>query len=310
MVVTQVRTTRPAPSAGPRRRPPGLSRRRTRAAHAYVTPLAVMVGVFFLVPLVLMVWMSLNHWPLIGASRPNGVANYHTLTQSLFVQSIWFTVKYTVVTTIVLSLVAFGLALLVQGRRSGTGFFRAVFFLPSAVGLASASLLFYSLFVTDDSPLNAAARWLGLTHDDVGWLGSNNHALASVVGMVTWRFAGFYMLILMTGLQSIDPELYEAARIDGGGRWRILWNVTVPLLRPSIALMLILSITGSLLAFDQFFILTGGRHETATAVISVYRQAFIQQDLGGAAAMSVVILLVLLVINGAQLLVLRRGEHR
>ncbi|WP_143532502.1 carbohydrate ABC transporter permease [Saccharothrix sp. ALI-22-I] len=86
-----------------------------------------------------------------------------------------------------------------------------------------------------------------------------------------------------TGLQSIDPMLYEAARADGANRWQILWRVTLPLLRPTLALTTVLSLTGSLLAFDQFFILTGGRHETATVVISVYREAFLSQDLGRAA---------------------------
>ncbi len=257
----------------------------------YAAPMAAIVAVLFIIPLGLMFWMSVNDWPLLGASSPNGLKNYHVLSDQLLVDAIWFTIKYTIVTTIVLSLISFGLALLVQERRYGVGFFRSVFFLPSAVGLASATLLFYSLFVNDASPLNTVARWLHLTNGTVNWLGTSNHALESVVGMITWRFAGFYMLILMTGLQAID-------------------SITLPLLRPTIALMLILSITGSLLAFDQFFILTGGRQHTATAVIAIYRQAFIRQDLGGAAAISVVVLLVLLVINGAQLLILRRNENK
>jgi multiple sugar transport system permease protein len=124
--------------------------------------------------------------------------------------------------------------------------------------------------------------------------------------MITWRFAGFYMLILMTGLQSIDPELYEAARIDGANRRQIMWRVTLPLLRPTLALTMVLSVTGSLLAFDQFFILTGGRHDTATVVIDIYREAFLSQDLGRAAAVSVATLVVLIVLNLAQMRLIRR----
>ena len=312
-MTTQVHVTTerraPAPPRVRRRRSP-LQRKRGRIGVLYATPMAVIVAVLFVIPLGLMIWMSVNDWPLLGSSSPNGLKNYHVLSDQLLVDAIWFTVKYTIVTTIVLSLISFGLALLVQERRYGVGFFRSVFFLPSAVGLASASLLFYSLFVNDESPLNTVARWLHLTSGTVNWLGTSNHALASVVGMITWRFAGFYMLILMTGLQAIDPQLFEAARTDGANRWQIMRSITLPLLRPTIALMLILSITGSLLAFDQFFILTGGRHETATAVIAIYRQAFIRQDLGGAAAISVVVLLVLLVINGAQLFFLRRNENK
>jgi multiple sugar transport system permease protein len=285
-----------------------LARRRSRTGTLYVLPMAVIVAVLFVVPLGLMVWMSVNHWPLLGASKPNGVQNYRALADPLFLRAVVFTLKYTVVTTVVLSLVAFGLALLMQERRPGVGIFRTVFFLPAAVGLASTTLLFYSMFNNTDSPLNTAIRVLHL--DAVDWLGTNTSALLSTVGLITWRFAGFYMLILMTGLQSIDQTVYEAARTDGAGRWQILRHVTLPLLRPTIALMMVLSVTGSLLAFDQFFILTGGRHNTATVVIDVYREAFLSQDLGRAAAISVVTLVVLVVINGGQLAALRRDDAR
>lgn len=312
MATTEVGSARqvmvPTPPRMPRRS--ALRRRRARVGALYAAPMALIVAVLFVIPLGLMIWMSLNDWPLLGASKPNGLKNYRVLSDSLLVDAIWFTIKYTIVTTIVLSLVSFGMALLVQERRRGVGMFRSLFFLPAAVGLASASLLFYSLFVNDESPLNTIARWLHLTNGQVNWLGTSNHALASVVGMITWRFAGFYMLILMVGLQAIDPQLYEAARTDGANRWQIMRSITLPLMRPVLALMLILSITGSLLAFDQFFILTGGRQQTATAVIAIYRQAFIRQDLGGAAAISVVVLAALLVINGAQLLLLRRRDGK
>jgi multiple sugar transport system permease protein len=284
-----------------------LSRSRRRMGLLYATPMAAIVAVFFVVPLALMIWMSFNHWPLLGASSPNGVHNYRALADPLFLRAIVFTLKYTAVTTVVLSLVAFGLALLVQENRPRSGLFRTIFFLPAAVGLASASLLFYGMFSSDSSPLNVIARLLGFEHVD--WLGTSGSTLASSVTMITWRFAGFYMLILMTGLQSIDPMLYEAARTDGATRWQIMRKVTLPLLRPTIALMMVLSVTGSLLAFDQFFILTGGRHETATVVIDIYREAFISQDLGRAAAVSVATLVVLLLLNGAQLRLLRRDHN-
>jgi multiple sugar transport system permease protein len=307
-VVSLLSTRAPSTSGGPDSRRtvngPGLSRGRRRLGILYATPMGVIVATLFLIPLGLMFWMSVNHWPLIGASAPNGVANYAALQDPLFVRAIGFTLKYTVVTTVVLSLVSFGLALLVQEHRPGTGFFRTVFFLPAAIGLASASLLFYGLFNTESSPLNGAVRFL--FSSDIDWLGSNGNALASTVGMITWRFAGFYMLILMTGLQSIDPVLYESARADGASRWQIMRLVTLPLLRPTLALMMVLSVTGSLLAFDQFFILTGGRHDTATVVIDIYREAFLSQDLGRAAAISVVILVVLIAVNGTQLFLIRR----
>jgi multiple sugar transport system permease protein len=116
------------------------------------------------------------------------------------------------------------------------------------------------------------------------------------------------MLILLVGLQAIPRELYEAASIDGAGSWQAFRRITLPLLRPSLALALILCVTGSLLAFDQFFLLTygGPGSSTVTIVYAIYREAFLKQNLGAAAALSIVLLLALLVLNAAQFRGLRR----
>jgi multiple sugar transport system permease protein len=302
--VTRARPRTPTRTAPPDRRRPTIARARRRLGILYAGPMALLVVVLFVIPLVLMVWMSVNHWPLLGASSPNGVENYSALNDPLFLRAIVFTLKYTAVTTVVLGLVAFGLALLVQETRPGVGAYRTALFLPSVVGLASTSLLFYGLFNTEASPLNELVDFLGL--GPVDWLGSTDNALASAVGMITWRFAGFYMLILMTGLQSIDPVLYEAARADGANRWQILWRVTLPLLRPTLALTMVLSLTGSLLAFDQFFILTRGGPDgsTVSMVMVIFREGFTRFNLGSAAAISVLLLVVLVALNVIQLRVL------
>ena len=273
----------------------------------YAAPAAVMVVVFFLIPLVLVFWMSLHDWKILGTPTWNFPENYKDIPDDqLLKDAIGFTLKYTVITTVVLSGFAFGLALLVQETaRPGTSLLRTAYFLPGAVGVAAASLLFYSLYI-DGGPLDDFLMWTGITDKPWGWLSTPNKALFSTILMVIWRFAGFNMLILLTGLQAIPTDVYEAGRIDGATRWQLLRHITLPLLRPTIALMLVLSITGSLLAFDQFFILTGGRHDTATVVIDIYREAFLSQDLGRAAAVSVATLAVLIVLNVAQMRLIRR----
>jgi multiple sugar transport system permease protein len=279
----------------------------------YATPAALVVAVFFVTPLVLVGWMSLNHWPLIGSPSPNVPDNYTGLYHNpLIPDAIWFTLKYTAVVTVVLILAALGLALLVQERRLGVGLFRTAYFLPGAVGLASASLLFYGMLRGDGGPVDGILRHLGLIDHPVSWTGTPTMALASTVGLIVWRFAGFDMLILLTGLQAIPTELYEAARVDGAGHWRVFRRITLPLLRPTLALILVLTITGSLLAFDQFFIFTRGGpdNSTLTVVMVVYREAFVRFDLGAAAALSVVVLAVLVLLNVLQLRVLRRGSSR
>lgn len=273
-------------------------RRQAMTGWLYAAPNAVMVGLFFLVPLGLVGWMSAHRWPLLGEPELNFPDNYTGVADDdLIASAVWFTVRYTVVITVALFAIAFALALLVQRRRRGVGLLRTAFLLPMAVGFASASLLF-----------------LGLLSDEIGlgageWTSAGaNSALGSAVLLVLWRFAGFMMLILLTGLQAIPTELYEAARVDGAGRWQTLWRITLPLMRPTIALVLTLMVTGSLLAFDQFWILTRGGPDNSTTslVMVIYREAFVRLDLGSAAGISVLLLAVLVVFTIGQLGVLRR----
>ena len=283
-------------------------RSRSLKGIGYTTPATVIVVVFFLVPLVLVFWMSANDWPLLGSPTQNLPGNYSNIGHDqLLHDAITFTLKYTAIVTVVLSGVAMGLALLVQEQRPGVGVMRTAYLLPSAVGFAAASLLFDG-FYAQDGPLDDILQATGIIDEPVAWLGSPSKALFSTIAMVVWRFAGFNMLILLTGLQAIPTDVYEAARIDGASRWQLFRHITLPLLRPTIALMLVLSITGSLLAFDQFFILTRGGPDgsTVSVVMVIYREAFTKFNLGYAAAISVVLLAVLVALNVLQLRVLGR----
>ncbi|GGM70216.1 sugar ABC transporter permease [Dactylosporangium sucinum] len=297
----------PAVTAAPARR-----RRDTRRwiGALYAAPTAFVVGMFFVVPLGLVAWMSLHHWPLLGPPELNAPENYAALSDDdLLGTAAWFTLKYTVVVTVLLFALSFGLALIVQHRSRGVGLLRTAYFLPAAVGFASASLLFLGMLSDEIGPVNRILEAVGLLDGYVSWTsGSPNTALGSAVGLVLWRFAGFNMLILLTGLQAIPVEVYEAARLDGATAWQIFRRITVPLMRTTIALVLTLMVTGSLLAFDQFWILTRGGPDNSTTslVMVIYREAFIELDLGSAAAISVVLLGVLIVFNVVQLGMLRR----
>jgi multiple sugar transport system permease protein len=303
----------PSTATPPRRRTLTVRTRRSLLGLGYAAPTAAVVAVFFLAPLALVLWMSANHWPLLGNPTPNLPQNYTGIGHNtLFTGAIWFTVKYTVIMTAVLFSVAFGLALLVQNRRPGVGLLRTAFFLPAAVGFATASLLFLGLLSNEIGPVNPLLQHLGIISHPVAWItDSPDSALGSAVALVLWRFAGFNMLIILTGLQAIPTELYEAARMDGAGRVQILRRITLPLMRPTVALVLILMITGSLLAFDQFYILTGGGpdNSTTSVVMVIVREAFIRFDLGSAAAISVVVLAVLVLLNVVQLSILRRRSR-
>jgi multiple sugar transport system permease protein len=285
-------------------------------------PVVVFVVLLFVVPLVMVVQMSFSDWSLIGGYRginfpdnfstprnDSGIA-YGVLNDPNLAKAVQFTLVYTFVVTVVMLALALGLALLVQEATRWNAVLRTAILVPSALGLASASLLFYGLYTPAYGPINPVLQALGLIDQPIAFLGTPEGALWSTVALIVWRFTGFYMLLLLVGLQAIPVDVYEAARIDGAGRWQIFRSITIPLLRPSLALAVILCVTGSLLAFDQFFILTRGGPDgsTMTLVQLIYFEAFGRQDLGAAAAFSVLVLVALVVINLVQFRALRVRE--
>ncbi|AEG43576.1 carbohydrate ABC transporter permease [Isoptericola variabilis] len=297
-----------------RHRPAVVARRQAREGWAYAAPTALFVVVLFVLPILLVGQMSVSDWPLLAGNRGvNFPANYSdALGHRFFWESVVFTVKYTVIATVLLIGLGLGLALLVQESSRWTNALRTAILVPSALGLASASLLFYALYSPQVGPLSPLLRRLGIVDGPVSFLGSPDGALWSTVFLIVWRFAGFYMLLLMVGLQGIPHDVMEAARMDGANRWQIFSRVTLPLLRPSLALCTVLCVTGSLLAFDQFYILTKGGpdNSTLTVVQLIYNVAFQgQNDLGVAAALSIVVLAALVVVNVAQLRAMRAGQE-
>ena len=284
--------------------------RRRRRRHSqwngllFVLPALLLVTIFFIVPLGMAAWMSLHKWPLMGVPRWVGLDNYERLlTDKSFWSSLWFTIEYTVVITIGLLGVAMALALIVQGQGKAISAYRTIYFLPVVTGFASAALLWVWLSNVDTGLFSPLAQDIGLTEGRVNILASFTPAFWSVIAMVIWKMAGFYMVILMSGLQSIPTDYIEAARIDGA-KWSQRFRfIIMPLIRKPFALALILCISGSMLAFDQFYIILSGgpRNQTVTAVYKIFNESFISFRLGYGAALSMVLLLILLVLSVIQL---------
>lgn len=276
------------------------------AGYLYIAPAFLVVGVFFFCPLGLLVWMALHDWPLLGKPQFQGLTNFAALFQdTTFWESFWFTAKYTMVITPAIFLLAYGLALLINSRAPGTGVFRTIYFLPVVIGLGTASLLWVWL-------LNDQVGMLHRILVSWGWLrepalANGNTAFLAVIVMVIWKTVGFTMVLLLVGMQAIPNDLYEAARIDGASWWAQQLNITFPLLRATFALALIMSVVGSFLAFDQFYIMTGGGpdNSTITVVYWIYRASFTYFKLGYGAAMSLVLMAGLTILSACQLLILR-----
>ena len=287
------------------------ARRRRLIGALYAAPTALVVLVFFVLPLLLVARMSASDWTLLTGDRGiNLPRNFGVLPSNpLFWPAVEFTVRYTVIVTVLLIGLGLLMALLVQEGSRWVGLMRTVFLLPLAVGLAAAALLFWGFYSPQIGPLNPILQGAGLIQQPIQFLGTPTNALLSTVFLIVWKFAGFYMLILLVGLQQIPHDVYESAAIDGAGRWQTFRHITLPLLRPALALSLILCVTGSLLAFDQFYILTRGGpdNSTVTIVQLIYREAFVRSNLGVAAALSLLLLGALVVLNTFWFKSLRRG---
>lgn len=277
----------------------------------FVLPSLLFIATFFLAPLVLTVWMSLHNWPLFGQKSYIGLQNYVDLiSDTSFWDSLLFTTKYTLIVTPALFISAFVLALLVQRPGRLSGFFRSAYFLPVVIGMSSASLLWVWLYNDQVGIFSAILMKLGIVEEAVQWFDTGDSALLSIVWMVTWKMTGFTMILLLVGLHSIPSELYEAARIDGASALAQVRYITLPLMRRTFALALTVSVIGSYLAFDQFYIMTHGgpQNSTLTVVYWIYRAAFTYTKVGYASAMSVVLLLILIVLSVVQLYLLRSDD--
>lgn len=287
------------------------SRGQALAGLAFLAPCLLLVVVFFIIPLAMMIWMSFHEWPLLGQVSFSGLQNYGELwADKRFWQSVWFTMKYAAILTILIFLVAFPLALMVQRQRPGVTVMRTVFFLPVSIGMATAATLWVLIINPDVGVAGPLFQSLSLADGPIQFLRSASSALWTVIVMVVWKSVGFSMILLMTGLQNVPSDIYEAARIDGAGRFRIFRSMTLPLMRKTTALALILCVSGAMQAFDQFFFITQGgpRNQTVTAVYSIYVTSFSSYRLGYGAAMSVVLLAILVLLGIIQYVALRNKE--
>jgi multiple sugar transport system permease protein len=285
-----------------------MARRRRLVGLALTLPAVVFVGVFFFAPLVTMGWMSLHDWPLVGRTKWVGLGNYKDLvTDSSFLHSLGLSLLFVLVATPLSVLLGLALAVLVQKNRTGAGVFRSVFFLPMVIGFAAAAYIWLWLLNPDVGHVNQILGDLGLMDKPILWLAHTGTALVAAVSLFVWKNVGFSMLLLMGGLQSIPDEIREAAAIDGAGRMRTFGSITLPMMRRTIALVLVFSTVGSVLVFEPFYILTrGGPGNSTTGVVQwVFSTSFFNFDLGYGAAASLVLLALLVFFSAFQLRAMR-----
>lgn len=282
--------------------------RKRLAGFLFVLPAMTFTLLFFIIPLLMTIWMSLHDWPLIGEQTFIGMENYQSIaTDDQFFDSLSFTVKYTLLVTPGIFVLGFVLASLVNLPLRGVGFFRTSYFVPYVIGLGASSLLWVWLLNGRVGIINEILEQLHVIDRPIIWMGKFNTALFAIIVSIVWKTVGFTMVLLLTGMQAIPTELYHAAMVDGAGYFSRLRFITLPLLRPTIALAMVLSVIGSFLAFDQFYIMTAGgpRNQTITVVYSIFLNSFTYFKMGYGAALSIVLLVILVVLSMIQLRLIR-----
>lgn len=311
MSTTIIAPTPAEPAHRPRTRRHHSLTHPPRVGLLLVAPALLMIAVFVLAPLLFALGISFTNWPLIGDVAPAGLTNYVNVgADAGFLQAVGYTLLYTAIVTLPILVLGYVLAVLVRGRRRGATLLRTVFFLPFVVGLSTLSFITVLEAQPTSGAINLVLATLGITDFSTAWLVDGPLATGLISALVIWGVAGLTMLLLMAGMQAIPREVYESADLDGASWWQQEWQITIPMLRRTIAVSLVISVIGSLLAFTQFYVLTSGGpgSATSTVVLYIYKRAFVQLQLGAASALSIVLVIVVALVTAVQLWLLRSEE--
>ena len=277
-----------------------------------MAPALLFVGVFVLIPLGQLVAVSLTDRSLLGGGKFIGFANYWRIwNDSSFWRALEFTAKYTLVLTPILIGLGFALALLTVENSLLKRLTRTIVFLPVVIGLSSSSLLWFWLLDEQVGLLNKLLVDLRVIREPIVWFATADLAFWAVVISITWKVVGFGMVLFIAGIQSINPDILEAALMDGASYWGRVRLIILPLTRRVLLLTTLVSAIGSMLAFDQFYIMTSGgpRGQTFTAVYWIYQSSFISFKLGYGGALSMVLMLIILVFSTMQIALTARSAE-
>lgn len=306
------RRSEPRP-AGSRRSDTGVPRSRRRrgdlpAAICFLLPAAVGFLVFYLWPALRTLYLSFTDYSLLAPPAWTGVANYQRLWHDeQFWNALKVTVEYVVINIGVQTVVSVAMAVLMH-RLTRSSVIRGILLLPYLVANVVVALVWYMMLDAQLGVVNKLLEWCGV--DPVAFFGQTSTAIPTIALVNVWRYMGYTALLLFAGLQAIPKTMYEAAAIDGASEWRMFWRITLPLLRPVLALVMVLSIIGSFQVFDTVAVTTKGGPINSTRVIYfyIYEQAFQRFNFGYAAALCVALFAILATLALMQLKLLRAGE--
>ena len=271
---------------------------RNRQAYLFISPFFIFFILFGLYPIIYSFLLSLNEWHANKPWTPVGLKNYATL---LFKDPVFWTSLYNVVYVFIINvpvmifLAVFIAVTLNNPARRHKDFFRIVYLLPYVTSVLSVAIVFYVLFDDRSGLVNLVIGLVGIP--PVHWLTSASTSKISIDIMITWKWTGYNMIIALAGLQSIETQIYDAAKIDGASGTRTFWQITFPLLRPVIGFQFIMSTIGTFNMFTEPYFLTNGGpgYSSISLVLYLYRSAFKFFQLGYGAAIAFLTFIVVLI---------------
>ena len=267
----------------------------------FVLPTFISFLIVFFIPFIMGIYLSFTEFTTVESATWVGIENYIKafMQDENFLNALWFTVKFTVVSVITINVFAFFLALMLTKALKGTAFFRTVFFMPNLIGGIVLGYIWNLL-------INSI---LGIFGVDITY--SADYGFWGLVFLMNWQLIGYMMVIYIAGIQNIPRELYEAAKIDGASTFRTLRNITVPMVMPSVTICLFLTLTNSFKLFDQNLALTGGApaRETSMLALDIYNTFYGRTGWQGVGqAKAVVFFLIVATIAFVQLKITGRKE--
>ncbi|QBI21897.1 sugar ABC transporter permease [Egibacter rhizosphaerae] len=272
-----------------------------------ITPAMIILLGFSVLPMITTIWTSLQE-PGIGASI--GPANYERMVgDGVFLQSLRNNLVFSLVTVPISLAIAMLMAVLVDREIRARGFLRMAFFTPAMLPVVAAAAIWLAFYQPNFGLINAIAQGLGLPGQN--WLGNPTTVLPALMVVMVWKEAGFFMLFYLAGLQTISPELNEASKLEGTGRWTHFRRITFPLLLPTTLFTSIVGVANSFKQIDFIFVMTQGGPNNASNLLlyNIYLQAFPNRNPEFAAAMTAVLVLILVVLAVIQIRMFDKRIH-
>jgi ABC-type sugar transport system permease subunit len=282
----------------------------------FLAPAGLILVVLMGIPMMSALLLSLQQWNGMTDAVWVGLRNYMALPQDRwFLNALVNTAIFTVSTVVLKATIPLLIAVLLNTGITGSTAFRTLYFMPVIISLAISGLLWAMILEPNFGILNETLRSIGLGNFTRLWLADRGTVMPTIIAVSVWHDIGFYLVIYFAALRGVPSELYEAAKIDGANAWHQFWNVTVPMLQPIIALVVVLNTINGVKAFDHIWVMTTGgpNHASDTLGTYLYSIAFggagsSNPQLGYAASIAVVILVVSLILSVIQLRLGRRNE--